>query len=302
MEIRSNFVVAAGVRTHYIEAGSGEPILLLHGASLAIDAISTWRATVETLAPVARVIAPDNIGFGKTASAPDGRYVDRTRRSGHIKALLDVLDIKQATVIGHSEGGFVALRLAIEHPLLVRSLVVVSSGSAAPILGGNLDDDWKAAGQSVYDYRKDADTVEGFLAKNSPLIHRTTRQTEAMLRTSYRAAVDRGQLKMFRRSAADENNFEAYMAHQALLIEPFLCTLNIPTLLIWGAEDPTAPVERAVKLMRGIVKADLSVLSGASHMVMWDREAAFLRLLVNWLALNGQGIAPCRGKSVLAQC
>lgn len=241
--------------------------------------MATWRDTIAALAPYARVIAPDNVGFGNSDGLPDGGYVDRTRRGAYIKALLNELGVERATLVGHSEGGFVALRMAIEYPELSQNLIIVSSGSAAPVLGGALDDGWRAAGRSIYDYSAGAETVEGFLEMNAPLVHNSTPAIKAMLSRNYHLAVERGQLDMFRRSAAEESDFAAYMAKQTELIDPFLAGIDARTWLIWGAQDPTAPTERAIKLARLIPGADLCVLSKASHMVMWDRTEAFNAVL-----------------------
>jgi pimeloyl-ACP methyl ester carboxylesterase len=110
-----------GLSLYYEEHGSGEPLVLLHGG---IGAGEMLGATVPALAAGRRVITVDLQGHGHTAD------IDRPLRpeslAGDVAALIEHLGLAQADVMGYSLGGEVALRTAIQHPALVRRLVVVS--------------------------------------------------------------------------------------------------------------------------------------------------------------------------------
>ena len=177
-----------------------------------------------------------------------------------------------------------AARMAILRPDLAARLAIVTSGGTAPRLGGELDRDWIAASRAAYDYRGGADTEDGFILMNSRLSKIADAQFELMLRENYRRAVASGQIEMFRRRTPSETDPENYARLQEKYIHPHLGQLVMPVLIMWAAEDPSVPVERAVRLMRLIPHADLHVFGGAAHMVMLDRREAFNRLLADWCA------------------
>jgi pimeloyl-ACP methyl ester carboxylesterase len=282
--LEGHFIDVNGYRTYYLDRGTGPTILLLHGASIAIDAYLTWRPAVAHLSRTFRVLAFDQPGFGRTDMPKDGLYMNRLARVDHALAFLDRLGIDRAILIGHSEGGFMAARVAILRPRLVAKLAIVTSGATAPRLGGELDRGWIAASKTAYDYKGGADTEDGFIRTNSSLSRIVDAHFEGVLRENYRRAVASGQIEMFRRRPPAETDAERYVQLQEKYIHPHLAELTMPVLIVWAAEDPTVPVERAVGLMRLIPHADLHVFGGASHMVMLDRREAFNRLLANWCA------------------
>lgn len=107
---------------HLAEAGSGPPLLLLHGWPQHAD---VWRKVVPLLAPDFRLLMPDLRGFGSTAT-PAGGY-DPVRFAEDAVALLDALGIERAGVIGHDWGGFAAYLIGLRHPGRVTGLVVCNA-------------------------------------------------------------------------------------------------------------------------------------------------------------------------------
>jgi pimeloyl-ACP methyl ester carboxylesterase len=108
---------------HYVEAGSGQPVRLLHGF---LEWSDTWRHNLPALAGSGRIIAPDLRGFGLTERGPrrGDALGDQVKL---VKGLMDALGVEQAVRSGHSMGGEVALRFALEHPGRVRALVLVDA-------------------------------------------------------------------------------------------------------------------------------------------------------------------------------
>ncbi|MGK5519397.1 alpha/beta fold hydrolase [Micromonospora sp. URMC 107] len=111
-----------GLRLWHEERGAGRPLLLLHGG---FGSVETFAPLLPTLAARRRVVAVDLQGHGRTAD------VDRPLRhesmADDVAALIGHLGLTEADVMGYSLGGGVALRTAIQHPALVRRLVVVSA-------------------------------------------------------------------------------------------------------------------------------------------------------------------------------
>lgn len=107
---------------HYVEAGAGAPLLLIHGLG---GSHQDWAHQLAEFAPHFRVIAPDLRGFGDT---PVGRRLISIQRLTHdVLALLDALGIKRCFVIGHSMGGAIAQQLTLDHPQRVRRLIIANS-------------------------------------------------------------------------------------------------------------------------------------------------------------------------------
>jgi pimeloyl-ACP methyl ester carboxylesterase len=282
--LQGRFIDVAGYRTYYIDQGQGPVILLMHGASVAVDAWLTWHSTIAQLSRSFRVLAFDQPAFGRTDMPKDGRYLNRLQRTDHALAFLDALDVERAILIGHSEGGFMAARMAIVRPGLADKLVIVTSGGTAPRLGGDLDRDWMAASKAAYNYKGGADSEDGFIGTNAVLRRVADPAIEAMFRENYRRAQASGQIEMFRRRSAEESDIQRYTLLQEEHIHPYLSQLTMPALILWAADDPTVPVERGLRLARLFPKADFHVFSGAAHMVMFDRPEAFNRLLAGWCA------------------
>ncbi len=117
-----------------VSDGNGRTVVLLHGKNFCA---ATWESAITALSEAGyRVIAPDQIGFCKS-SKPSRYQFSFAQLAGNTKSLLDSLDIESAVVIGHSMGGMLATRMALQYPDLVSQLMLVN-----PI---GLED-WKAEG------------------------------------------------------------------------------------------------------------------------------------------------------------
>jgi haloalkane dehalogenase len=123
-----HYIEQEGLRMHYVDEGSGAPVLLLHGEP-------TWaflyRKMIPPLAAVARVVAPDYFGFGRSDKPT---RVDDYSYDFHytsIERLADELDLRETTVVVQDWGGPIGLRLAVEHPDRVARLVILNTGIGA---------------------------------------------------------------------------------------------------------------------------------------------------------------------------
>jgi pimeloyl-ACP methyl ester carboxylesterase len=121
MSLTHHYARLSGVVTHYVTAGSGTPVLLLHGWP---QSWWEWRHVIPALAERYRVIAPDLRGLGDSARPLEGCDF-RTAAEDFRELLIDHLGIASAHVVGHDLGGPTAFALAAAHPALVRSLTVV---------------------------------------------------------------------------------------------------------------------------------------------------------------------------------
>jgi pimeloyl-ACP methyl ester carboxylesterase len=114
---------APGFRQHYIDEGSGRPVLLLHGQP-------TWgyiyRNFIRPLAATHRVVVPDHMGFGKSETPPGGEYTLRTHVA-NLTALIEQLDLRDITLVMQDWGGPIGTGYAVRHPERIHSLVYMNT-------------------------------------------------------------------------------------------------------------------------------------------------------------------------------
>jgi pimeloyl-ACP methyl ester carboxylesterase len=130
---RSRVVDVDGMRTHYLEGGDGPPVVLLHSGEFGACAELSWEYMIAPLSRHFRVIAPDWLGFGKTAKIHDFEG-KRQRMLSHLVRFVEVMALDRAYFVGNSMGGTYLLQLASERPcrLPILRMVVISGGGFVP--------------------------------------------------------------------------------------------------------------------------------------------------------------------------
>jgi len=113
---------------HYVEEGAGDPVLLLHGEP---SWAFLYRKMIPTLAAVARVVAPDYFGFGRSDKPTRIEDYSYDFHYASIERLADELDLRETTVVVQDWGGPIGLRLAVERPDRVGRLVILNTGIGA---------------------------------------------------------------------------------------------------------------------------------------------------------------------------
>ncbi|HWT37896.1 MAG TPA: alpha/beta fold hydrolase, partial [Paraburkholderia sp.] len=122
IDLTHHTITANGIRQHYVEAGEGAPVVLLHGFP---ETHHAWRHQIPVLAERYRVIAPDLRGYGETDKPASG--YDKRTMANDLRALLRELSIERVALVGHDRGARVATRFAKDHPDVVDRLVVMDN-------------------------------------------------------------------------------------------------------------------------------------------------------------------------------
>jgi len=122
MNMQSRFADVNGVRLHYLTAGQGEPVLLLHGYA---QTSHMWKPLIDELSKSCTVIAPDLRGFDQS-SKPDSGY-DKKTMAQDVHALASSLGLRQVSVVGHDIGLMVAYAYAAQYPAEVKRLVLMDA-------------------------------------------------------------------------------------------------------------------------------------------------------------------------------
>jgi len=120
-----HYVEQDGLRMHYLDEGDGAPVLLLHGEP-------TWsylyRRVIPELTPVARVVAPDYFGFGRSDKPVERDWYTYDSHYASIERFVEQLDLRDVTVVVHDWGWPIGLRLCVTQPQRIARLVVLNTG------------------------------------------------------------------------------------------------------------------------------------------------------------------------------
>jgi pimeloyl-ACP methyl ester carboxylesterase len=254
---QGEFLTVHGTNVHLLSAGEGEPLLWLHGMGSA----ASWSPVHDRLARHYRVLAPDHPGFG-FSDAPD--WLDGIDDLVYFYLdFLDQLGIERAHVVGHGVGGWIAAELGVGHSNRFGSLVLIAAaglhveGVAQPEIFSMLPAE--LAEFLVYD--KEA-----------------ARARLAAIGPGEAAVYDKG------RSALTRLGWDPYLHNPKLTGR--LRRIRVPTLVIWGEQDPLLPVEHAHVYAREIPDAALSLLPRCGHCVLRERPDALLDSLIPFLHLE----------------
>ena len=278
--MQGKYIEAGGTRTYYLESGSGpRHLVLMHGGGIGIDANLTWFKNIEALARHFHVIAFDQIGYGKTDMPVVRDEFGKLLRAEHALAVLDALGLERAILAGHSEGGFIASKIAVTHPERVETLVIVASGATAPQFGDERDLPILAAAAETYDWELEASSEDAFVeAFKRGMYFYPERMDEEILRANYREAKNSGNMALYLNLPPAVGDTDTYFAIVREHVHPYLPELDVETLLVWANNDPTVPVEQGRRLMDMIPNAELHVFNHSKHMVMVDASEGFNRL------------------------
>ncbi len=258
--------MSAGRRLAFGEAGRGAPVVMLHSGGMSSR---QWRRAAEHLAPSYRVLTPDFVGYGDSGEWPEGERFELADEIEATEALVRGLG-EPAHLVGHSYGGFVALKVAAASPAAVRSLAVYE-----PVAFGVLDG-W-ADGKAIAELARDEGGFagEGGEGAREAFLRRFIDYWSGegawdALRPAARDEFRRGAGKLaqeVRGLLADRTPLAAYAAVAA------------PTLVLSGELSPP-DARRVAELIAGAVPgARLERLAAAGHMGPLTHAGAFLRHL-----------------------
>jgi len=264
------FVDAGGVRTRTLRAGDGEPVVFLHGTSGHLEAFSR---NLGAHAGQYACHAIDMLGHGYTGT-PNFPY-EIPRYVDHLLAYLDAVGVERAHIVGESLGGWVGARAAIDHPDRVLSLQLLCAGGtvANPAVMERIRTSTRAAVASddIDLTRKrlqllmadPADATEELVAVRHAIYHRP----------EFVANIDN--LLCLQDMQTRQRN---------LLRPDDLARIGVPTLLVWGRENPFGEVPEATAMHEAIPGSSLELLDHCGHWPQHEQADQYNPLSLQFLA------------------
>ena len=271
-----NYVEFEGMRMHYLDEGSGDPILLLHGEP-------TWsylyRRMISPLAARFRVVAPDYLGFGRSDKPLQVEDYTYDLHVASIRALVERMDLRRITVVVQDWGGPIGLRVAAEAQERFARLVVLNTGLFA-------SSGWPTPG--FMQWRNFAERVGRDLPVGRIIQSATTRELDDETLRAYEAPWPGPEAKagvaafpLLVPLTQDDPNAAAM-----LRVMEALRAWDVPALVCWSDRDPVFPLKAGEAMARMLPGAagKMRTISGASHMLQEDQGEQIADLILEWTA------------------
>jgi pimeloyl-ACP methyl ester carboxylesterase len=237
-----------GHRAVYRIAGSGPPVVLIHGM---VNSSRHWESVALELAQDYTVVAPDLIGHGDSAT-PRGDY-SLGAHAASIRDLLTAIGIDRATIVGHSLGGGVAMQFFYQFPQRTERLVLVSSGG----LGGQVSPLLRSAalpGAAGLLWVASHPRVVGALSRAGGQAELVARALRPLSRPGARTA-----FLQTLRSVIDFRGQRVSARDRLYLLTA------MPTLIVWGERDHTIPLRHGLETHRAVPHSRFETLPRAAH-------------------------------------
>lgn len=268
-EEMGKYIDVNGVKTHFYDAGSGTPLVLIHGGGHCVAAAIQWRYNIEELSKNFRVIAPDELGFGMTGMPANPEY-SLKERAEHVAALLRKLNVKAAIVCGQSQGAYIASYLGLEYPEMVSKLIICNTGSITMVKG-------RVSTAFDFDAPFDREATRLFYSR---IVHNPSLITDEVVDLAFEYGKRNFETRRKDQELHllnDEGRIQNTLYKGKHMSEQ-VHGLKVPMLIVWGVND-VVPLERGLWLFDQVEKSELHVFKGASHLVFMDRYKEFNALV-----------------------
>jgi 2-hydroxy-6-oxonona-2,4-dienedioate hydrolase len=275
-----------GIRTRYFDKGAGEPVVFFHGGNIGAGGAATiWELNVPALSRQFNAIAVDRLGQGYTDNPKCDDDYSMHASVQHSAAFLRKLGKGPYHLVGHSRGGYVVARIALEYPELVKTCTIISSGSLSPGFTENgaylgkppLPKRTRESVRWIYErYSYNIKIVtEDWLDKAIAI--NTTERDKKAVHKMFEEGLDK---KLF----MPDLNRQRAETHRWILQRGIPC----PTLVVWGYNDRTAIFENGKQLiemlMRKQPKTEVRIFNRSGHFVYREHPEAFNGMLLDYVA------------------
>ena len=277
--LRSSYVMAGRIKTHYSEIGhNGPPVVLCHGGGAGSSGEAGFARLMKELGQRFRVYAPDSVGgYGETDpyfAASEGVQT----RVDQLEAFIDTLCLDPICLSGNSQGAWVAAKYALQHPDRVKKLLLVASGTISTAMGLKTPETDGVRALRAYDGSR-----ESMRRMLEVLVWDKSKITDELVELRNDAANRPG-------AAESRRIFQEGM--QRLTRDPnlrlkfdvthTLPRLTIPAMFIWGEQDNFVPVELGRQLEKLLPNFKFQYVPNAGHQVQNDQPELVGKLMMDF--------------------
>ena len=265
------FIELDGLSTHYIEKGSGEPVILLHG--FFFDTYM-WNKNIDLLAEKYKVYAIDLWGFGYSTRKPlDYGYPLYTQQ---LLKFIDALEIPKASLVGQSMGGGTIINFTVSNRHRVDKIILVDAAglpNKLPIMGriSNLP----KLGEFMYGLN--SNFIRRMTLGNT-FLHNKQNITDEYFENATRFHKIKGTAEVML-SITRKQFFDTLMEEIKRL-----SLINVPTLIVWGREEKSIPLSIGKEMHRILKGSRLEIFDQAGHCAHDDQPEMFNQLVLDFLA------------------
>lgn len=283
----SNWVLANGVRTHYSWAGTEGPVvILLHGGGPGSSGAAGWRFMLPALAKAGfRALAPDQLSFGKTDTRPHAWPVlGHQSLVDHVADFIEALCLDEVSVVGNSQGAYVAAKYTLDHPEKVRRLFLIGSGTIA----GAMKVEWPGMETNpgllaIRDYDYTEPGMRKFLLA---IVNDPTTVTDDLVRNR----TELSQRPGIKEAKQAFDTYVARMRREPRLwarhsLQDSLPKLAIPAKFIWGKQDSFAPVSMGHQLAALLPNIQFEFID-AGHQAQTDNPKVVNQMVIDFLSAS----------------
>lgn len=292
---RSRFVEIAGQRLHYVDEGSGETLLFLHGNP---TWSYLWRHQIASLSRDHRCVALDHLGFGFSDKPRRGDYSMRAHIM-RLDAFVERLDLRDVTLVAQDWGGIIGLGWAVHHRARVRRLVIVNSAGCAPPGPRELSTmrpiPWALA--LLWALRAPGlgelfvQGMNGFVRFLLPLGLAHRERLRGEVKEGYLAPYQSWGSRRAHLASARQVPLSPRHPTHRLLTETgaALRGWEVPALLLWGTRDPVFVPWFRDELARRLPRAEVISIADGSHFLPDDTPEEVTRALRAFLERTAAG-------------
>ena len=269
-DIDGKFVQIDSKKIRYIDAGSGMPLVFIHGFG---SSIFSWRKNLGPISKHYRVCAPDLPGFGYSDKPLDADYTIESY-ADFIIQLMDKLQIKKAVLVGHSLGGGIALVASLKYPSRVQSLILLDT-EAYPITPPLMLTVAKLPGIRSIIHRAIGEWVIRISLKRSYYDHGLI--TDRLVDEYYQPFLTENG------KAAPIKVLQAMDFEKLKELPRRYRHIRKKALIIWGKEDRISRVHLAHKLKRDLRYSKLKIIPASGHLVQEEKPDVVNRAILNFV-------------------
>jgi len=261
--------VGGGITMHYHELGSDDRgvVLFVHGSGPGASGWSNFKGNYPWLAEHGfRAIVPDTMGYGYS-SKPEGGTFSLDDVAEQYRALLDRLGVDRASLIGNSQGGAIAITMALNYPGLVDKLVLMAPGGLEKRETYMEMEGIKAMIRVLYKEGISRETMRKVFTLQ---LHDESKVTDEVIEERYQVAV----------TQHEDNIARIQVANQ----EDRLSQIQCPVLCFWGANDKFCPSSGAFKVATRCANSRTMLIANCGHWVMVEYPKLFNELTLKFLS------------------